>query len=91
MALELPDGFPIETITWRSRGYLDQSEIKALENSAMVGTRVYAMGTPLGIENTVTSGIVSSLRRLPAPHNPLDSVSYVQTDAPINEGTVAGH
>jgi S1-C subfamily serine protease len=55
-----------------------------------VGSRVYAIGAPLGIESTVTSGIVSSSRRMVAPYNPLDSLDYVQTDAAINPGNSGG-
>ena len=62
----------------------------ALPKSSTVGSRVYAIGAPFGIQNTVTSGIVSSLRRMAAPFNPLDSVDYIQTDAAINPGNSGG-
>ena len=62
----------------------------ARSQDATVGTRVFAIGAPLGIENTVTSGIISSVRRLDAPNSPFDSVDYVQTDAAINPGNSGG-
>jgi len=48
-----------------------------------VGQEVLAIGSPLGLRNTVTRGIVSAVRRLGA-------VVLVQTDAAINPGNSGG-
>jgi putative serine protease PepD len=48
-----------------------------------VGEEIVAIGSPMGLQNTVTRGIVSSLRRLGA-------VMLVQTDAAINHGNSGG-
>jgi hypothetical protein len=48
-----------------------------------VGQEVLAVGSPLGLQNTVTRGIVSALRRS-------DGVTLVQTDAAINPGNSGG-
>jgi hypothetical protein len=48
-----------------------------------VGEEVVAIGSAMGLQNTVTRGIVSSLRRL-------GSVTLVQTDAAINHGNSGG-
>jgi S1-C subfamily serine protease len=55
-----------------------------------VGDSVVAIGNPLGLERTVTAGIVSALQReITAPNGyPIDKV--VQTDAPINPGNSGG-
>ncbi len=48
-----------------------------------VGQRVYTIGNPMGLSNTVTSGIVSGAREY-------EDVRYIQTDAPINSGNSGG-
>lgn len=48
-----------------------------------VGQEVFAIGSPLGLQNTVTRGIVSGLRRA-------GDVLLVQTDAAINPGNSGG-
>ena len=55
-----------------------------------VGDSVVAIGNPLGLERSVTAGIVSALRRpLTAPNNfTIDDV--IQTDAAINSGNSGG-
>jgi putative serine protease PepD len=57
-----------------------------------VGDEVLAIGSPLGLANTVTQGIVSALNR-PVTAGTTDSTSYVnaiQTDAAINPGNSGG-
>jgi serine protease Do len=51
------------------------------------GQLVMAFGNPLGLENSVSLGIVSSVARQIKPD---DSMIYVQTDAPINPGNSGG-
>ncbi len=51
------------------------------------GEVVLAFGSPEGLENTVTTGIISSVARQPLPDSPL---AYIQTDAPINPGNSGG-
>ena len=51
------------------------------------GQLVLAMGSPEGLENSVTMGVVSSVGRQPDPDNPM---VYIQTDAPINPGNSGG-
>lgn len=48
-----------------------------------VGAPVYAIGTPEGLQRTLSEGIVSSLR-------PVDGGSYIQTTAAISPGSSGG-
>jgi serine protease Do len=51
------------------------------------GALVFAFGSPDGLRNSVTMGIVSAVARQTDPDSP--SV-YIQTDAPINPGNSGG-
>jgi serine protease Do len=51
------------------------------------GQLVLAFGSPLGLESSVTMGIVSAVARQLTPEDPM---IYVQTDAPINPGNSGG-
>ncbi len=51
------------------------------------GQIVLAFGSPEGMENSVSFGLVSSVLRQPDPHSPL---IYIQTDAAINPGNSGG-
>jgi putative serine protease PepD len=63
-----------------------------LGNSSAVGIgdSVVALGSPFGLEGTVTSGIVSALhRQMRAPNN-FTITDSIQTDAAINHGNSGG-
>jgi serine protease Do len=51
------------------------------------GQLVVAIGSPEGLQNSVTMGVVSSVGRQPDPDRPM---VYIQTDAPINPGNSGG-
>jgi putative serine protease PepD len=57
-----------------------------------VGDTVVAVGSPLGLDSTVTSGIVSALDRpvTTGDENSSSYISAVQTDAAINPGNSGG-
>jgi serine protease Do len=52
-----------------------------------LGQTVLAIGSPEGLDHTVTKGIVSAVGRQPDLDRPM---VYVQTDAPINPGNSGG-
>ncbi|HEX6974334.1 MAG TPA: trypsin-like peptidase domain-containing protein [Vicinamibacterales bacterium] len=51
------------------------------------GQLVLAFGSPLGLESSVTMGVVSAVARQLTPDDPM---IYIQTDAPINPGNSGG-
>jgi len=51
------------------------------------GQIVVALGSPLGLEGSVTLGVVSAVARQVKPD---DRMVYIQTDAPINPGNSGG-
>jgi serine protease Do len=70
---------------------IDMTGLPALpfadSNELRQGQVVFAFGSPLGLENSVTMGVVSSTARQIDPDNP---AIYIQTDAPINPGNSGG-
>ncbi|MCI0650623.1 MAG: trypsin-like peptidase domain-containing protein [Planctomycetes bacterium] len=70
------------------REELDGQELKPLvinsEDDLRVGDLVFAIGNPLGLERTVTQGIISSVTRT------LGHVRLIQTDVSINPGNSGG-
>jgi len=51
------------------------------------GELVFAFGSPLGLENSVSMGVVSSVARQLEPEAPM---IYIQTDAAVNPGNSGG-
>lgn len=89
-------------ITGRSVTYdlavvkVDRGDLPAItmgdSSSVAVGDAAIAIGSPLGLEGTVTSGIISALNR-PVTAGGQGEASYIsalQTDAPINPGNSGG-
>ena len=67
--------------------------IFAASSSVEVGETAIAIGSPFGLTQTVTAGIVSAVGRLfPAASSPTATrvVEMIQTDAPINPGSSGG-
>ena len=53
-------------------------------NATLTGDTVYAIGSPLGLENTISQGIISTKRRV------VDSVEFIQISVPIDSGSSGG-
>jgi len=59
-------------------------------STIQVGDQVVAIGSPLGLDETVTSGIVSALNRTITSPNQFAINGAIQTDAAINHGNSGG-
>jgi S1-C subfamily serine protease len=53
-------------------------------DKAVQGEPVITIGSPVGLEGTVTRGIISAIRKAP------NGVTYIQIDAAINQGNSGG-
>jgi len=73
--LKVEPGFALPVLKLADSDMLRQGEI------------VLAFGNPLGLENSVSLGVVSSIGRQIRPDDPM---VYIQTDAPINPGNSGG-
>jgi len=67
---------------------LGDTEIKYVPlgdiDSIKVGEQVFAIGNPLGLERTVTDGVISTINRA------FQGLIYIQTNADINPGNSGG-
>jgi putative serine protease PepD len=102
--VELSNGHEIEaSIAGRDASYdlavlrTGRSDLPPLvmgsSKDVLVGDPVIAVGAPLGLESTVTAGIVSALNRPVSPGGDGDVQSFInaiQTDAAINPGNSGG-
>ena len=60
-------------------------------SAVQVGDWAIAVGNPLGLDNTVTLGIISTLKRTSADVGiPDKRIDFIQTDAAINPGNSGG-
>ena len=70
---------------------IDEKDLPTLsllsQQRPRVGQLVFAIGSPEGLQNSVTLGVISALARQADPNKPL---TYIQTDAPINPGNSGG-
>jgi S1-C subfamily serine protease len=62
----------------------------ANSDDVQVGDDVVAIGSPFGLEGTITSGIVSALHRDITSPNNFTITDTIQTDAAINHGNSGG-
>lgn len=66
-----------------TRGQFPWAPLESWE-SIEVGQPVFAIGNPLGLEQTTSQGVISTTQRS------FDGLSYIQTDAAINPGNSGG-
>jgi serine protease Do len=69
---------------------IDESDLPTLALNTQrprVGQLVFAIGSPEGLQNSLTMGVVSAVAR---QADPSKALTYIQTDAPINPGNSGG-
>lgn len=76
LKVDLPENVPVAPL-----GDSDQVE---------VGETAIAIGSPFGLDQTVTQGIISAVHRNWNPGNGRTRRNLIQTDAPINPGNSGG-
>nr|AUN37719.1 HtrA protease/chaperone protein [uncultured bacterium] len=76
--IKIDAGKPVEPVTI------------ANSDSVQVGDWAVAIGSPFGLEATVTAGIVSAIGRSPAELGARAFQHFIQTDAAINPGNSGG-
>ncbi len=59
-------------------------------SAVQIGDGVVAIGSPFGLEGSVTSGIISAVHRTISSPNGFSIDDAIQTDAPINHGNSGG-
>ncbi|WP_025745644.1 S1C family serine protease [Kallotenue papyrolyticum] len=59
-------------------------------DQVQVGETAIAIGSPFGLENSVTQGIISAVKRDWVPEDGRVRRNLIQTDAPINPGNSGG-
>lgn len=83
VGLDLETDLAVIKITGENLPYLEFSDSDQLKQ----GQVVLALGNPIGLDNSVSLGIVSAVSRQIKTDDPL---AYIQTDAPINPGNSGG-
>ena len=64
-------------------GPLSAQPLQLAEFDLPIGAKVYAIGNPLGLANTLSDGLISG-------HRELDGIGVIQTTAPISPGSSGG-
>ena len=83
VGLDLETDLAVLKIDGAGLPHLDLGDSEALRP----GEIVFAFGSPLGLDNSVTMGVVSASARQLRPDDPM---IYIQTDASINPGNSGG-
>ncbi len=82
----IASGFDIAVIQIKAKGLNAMSFGDS--NNLKVGDFVVAVGSPFGLSQTVTSGVISALNRATPKIEGFQN--FIQTDAPINPGNSGG-
>ncbi|MDR3539973.1 MAG: cell wall-binding repeat-containing protein [Desulfosporosinus sp.] len=56
----------------------------SLSSTAQIGDEIYTLGNPLGLEDTISDGLISTIHRV------VNGETYIQISAPISPGSSGG-
>ncbi|MBU5347567.1 S1C family serine protease [Paenibacillus lautus] len=82
-------GSDMDIAVIRAPGLAGKEPLKLETEKAELGDPVLALGSPLGLENTATTGIISGVDRT-FDHHPYVYNNMYQTSAPIAQGNSGG-
>ncbi len=74
----------------RDRGFMTQPLALGSSSNLLVGQKVFAIGNPFGLDQTLTTGIISALGREIESVTRIPIRDVIQTDAAINPGNSGG-
>ncbi|CEJ44262.1 HhoA/HhoB/HtrA family serine endopeptidase [Umezakia ovalisporum] len=85
----------VDTVTDVAVVKIEASQLPTVQlgnsDNLIAGQAAIAIGNPLGLDNTVTQGIISATQRSVAGLGvPTERVDFIQTDAAINPGNSGG-
>lgn len=82
--------YDLAVLHMADRGRLPPPVPVGTSSDLKVGQTAYAIGNPFGLDQTLTTGVISALtRRLPTPTG-REILNVIQTDASINPGNSGG-
>ncbi len=86
--ISLSQNYDLALITLDDTSSVPSKPIITNTNRVHQGDKVYTIGSPAGLSNTITSGIISGFRSYTNKQN--RTTTIIQTDAPINPGNSGG-
>jgi 2-alkenal reductase len=82
--------YDLAVIRLHSAGALPQPLAIGSSADLKVGQFAYAIGNPFGLDETLTTGVISALKRRLPTSGGREISGAIQTDAPINPGNSGG-
>jgi S1-C subfamily serine protease len=82
--------YDLAVIRLQSRGALPPPLAVGTSADLKVGQLAYAIGNPFGLDETLTTGVISALKRRLPTSGGREISGAIQTDAPINPGNSGG-
>jgi len=82
--------YDLALIRLQNRGALPPPLAVGTSADLKVGQFAYAIGNPFGLDETLTTGVISALKRRLSTSGGREISGAIQTDAPINPGNSGG-
>lgn len=82
--------YDLAVVRVRNSGNLPEPLPIGTSNDLKVGQSVFAIGNPFGLDQSLTTGVISALKRRMPTSNGREVADVIQTDAAINPGNSGG-